>query len=57
MKSKVAAEAAREMNADMHIQALQTRVAPETENVYNAAFWLGLTGDVLIYVVYRFMTY
>lgn len=44
MKSQVAARAAKEMNSEMNLQAWITRVAPETENVYNAVFWEGLTG-------------
>lgn len=47
MKSQVAAQAAKEMNPEMHLQAWVTRVAPETENVYNHVFWDELTGTEL----------
>lgn len=48
MKSQVAAQAAKEMNPEMHIQAWLTRVAPETENVYNHVFWDSLTGTLTL---------
>jgi len=42
MKSVVGAEAARCMNAHLNVEALQDRVGPETENVFNEKFWSSL---------------
>lgn len=41
-KSFVAAEAAREINPAFKVNALQNRVSPETESVFNDTFWSGL---------------
>ncbi|KAL0458496.1 UNVERIFIED_CONTAM: Ubiquitin-activating enzyme E1 2 [Sesamum latifolium] len=41
-KSTVAASAASSINPLLHIEALQNRVGPETENVFNDAFWENL---------------
>ncbi|XP_078180716.1 ubiquitin-activating enzyme E1 2-like [Carex rostrata] len=41
-KSTVAASAARLINANLNIVALQNRVGPETENVFNDEFWENL---------------
>jgi len=41
-KSTVAAEATQRLNPAIRINALQNRVSPETENVFNDAFWEGL---------------
>jgi ubiquitin-activating enzyme E1 len=38
-KSKVAADATRRINPGIHIDALQNRVSPETEAVFNDKFW------------------
>jgi ubiquitin-activating enzyme E1 len=43
-KAAVAAEAARHMNNDINIVTFQDRVSPLTENVFDDAFWLSLTG-------------
>lgn len=45
-KSTVAASAARTINPNLHIEALQNRASPETENVFDDSFWEGL--DVVI---------
>lgn len=45
-KSTVAASAAVSINPHFHIEALQNRASPETENVFNDAFWENL--DVVI---------
>lgn len=45
-KSTVAASAAALINPQFHIQALQNRVGPETENVFDDTFWEKL--DVVI---------
>ena len=42
-KSTVAASAAQTINPCLHIEALQNRVGPETENVFNDAFWENLS--------------
>jgi ubiquitin-activating enzyme E1 len=42
MKSAVGAEAAKKMNAHINVEALQDRVGPETENVFNEKFWNSL---------------
>lgn len=42
-KSTVAASAAAAINPCLNIEALQNRVGPETENVFDDAFWEGLT--------------
>ena len=39
-KSGAAASAARAMNPDMNVCALQSRVSDKTENVFDAAFWV-----------------
>ncbi|XP_072996914.1 ubiquitin-activating enzyme E1 2-like isoform X1 [Typha latifolia] len=41
-KSTVAASAAGSINSSLHIEALQNRACPETENVFNDAFWESL---------------
>ncbi|XP_059626436.1 ubiquitin-activating enzyme E1 1-like [Cornus florida] len=41
-KSTVAASAATAINSRLHIEALQNRVGPETENVFDDAFWENL---------------
>ncbi len=46
MKSQVASAAVKEMNPALNIQAWVTKVATETENVYNVDFWRGLTGEI-----------
>ncbi|XP_073525785.1 LOW QUALITY PROTEIN: uncharacterized protein [Phyllobates terribilis] len=45
-KSTVAASAATSINPHFHIQALQNRASPETENVFDDTFWENL--DVVI---------
>ncbi|PIA37529.1 hypothetical protein AQUCO_03000241v1 [Aquilegia coerulea] len=45
-KSTVAASAASSINSHLHAEALQNRVSPETENVFNDTFWENL--DVVI---------
>ncbi|XWS53372.1 hypothetical protein CRYUN_Cryun11dG0151900 [Craigia yunnanensis] len=42
-KSTVAASAAASINPQLKIEALQNRVGPETESVFNDAFWENLT--------------
>ncbi|KAL3530924.1 hypothetical protein ACH5RR_010246 [Cinchona calisaya] len=42
-KSTVAASAAATINPQLHIEALQNRVSPETENVFDDAFWENLS--------------
>lgn len=41
-KSTIASEAACKLNPRLHINPLQNRVSPETEGVFNDAFWEGL---------------
>ncbi|CAD5184637.1 unnamed protein product [Musa acuminata subsp. malaccensis] len=41
-KSTVAAAAAVSINPDLHIEALQNRASPETENVFDDGFWESL---------------
>ncbi|KAJ4779926.1 ubiquitin-activating enzyme 1 [Rhynchospora pubera] len=45
-KSTVAASAARLINPSLNIAALQNRVGPETENVFNDEFWENLDAVV-----------
>lgn len=45
-KSTVAASVASAINPSLHIEALQNRASPETENVFDDSFWEGL--DVVI---------
>ncbi|XP_078447049.1 ubiquitin-activating enzyme 1 [Wolffia australiana] len=45
-KSTVAASVASTINSKLHIEALQNRVNPETENVFDDSFWEGL--DVVV---------
>eukprot|EP00250_Pteridium_aquilinum_P024603 c29318_g1_i1 orf=171-3329(+) len=45
-KSAVAASAASAINPSLNVQALQNRVSPETETVFDDAFWEGI--DVVI---------
>ncbi|KAJ8620630.1 hypothetical protein MRB53_029159 [Persea americana] len=45
-KSTVAASVAGSINPSLHVEALQNRASPETENVFNDEFWEGL--DVVI---------
>ncbi|KAF7815802.1 ubiquitin-activating enzyme E1 1-like [Senna tora] len=42
-KSTVAASAALSINSSLNIEALQNRVNPETENVFNDTFWENLS--------------
>jgi ubiquitin-activating enzyme E1 len=42
MKSAVGAESARRMNPHLNVEALQDRVGPETENIFNEKFWNSL---------------
>ncbi|XP_057954289.1 ubiquitin-activating enzyme E1 1 isoform X2 [Malania oleifera] len=42
-KSTVAASVAASMNTHLNIEALQNRVGPETENVFDDAFWENLS--------------
>ncbi|XP_071935768.1 ubiquitin-activating enzyme E1 1-like isoform X2 [Coffea arabica] len=42
-KSTVAASSAASINPRLHIEALQNRVGPETENVFDDTFWENLT--------------
>ncbi|UJR08635.1 hypothetical protein I4U23_012894 [Adineta vaga] len=46
MKSKVAAEAVKQMNPSMNITAFVEGVLPETEHIYDDTFFEGLTGVV-----------
>lgn len=46
MKSKVAAEAVKQMNPSMNINAFIEGVLPETENIYNDTFFENLNGVV-----------
>ena len=46
MKSKVAAEAVKQMNPSVNITAFVEGVLPETEHIYNDDFFEGLTGVV-----------
>ncbi|CAM9422602.1 unnamed protein product, partial [Phaeothamnion confervicola] len=41
-KSSAAAAAVRRMNADIHVDAKEALVAPQTENLFPDAFWEGL---------------
>ncbi len=41
-KSKIASDAATKINASFKVNALQNRVSPDTEAVFNDAFWQGL---------------
>ncbi|KAM0895209.1 hypothetical protein ACQ4PT_023978 [Festuca glaucescens] len=45
-KSTVAATAAMGINPKLHVEALQNRASPETENVFNDAFWENLDAVV-----------
>ncbi|KAL5720963.1 E1 ubiquitin-activating enzyme [Ranunculus cassubicifolius] len=45
-KSTVAASVASLINPHLHVEALQNRASPETENVFNDAFWENL--DVVV---------
>ncbi|KAE8809864.1 Ubiquitin-activating enzyme E1 2 [Hordeum vulgare] len=45
-KSTVAATAAMVINPKLHVEALQNRASPETENVFNDAFWENLDAVV-----------
>lgn len=42
-KSTVAASAATVINPHLHVEALQNRASPETENVFDDAFWENLS--------------
>jgi ubiquitin-activating enzyme E1 len=44
LKSEVAGRAAKAMNPDLNLRAMQDKVAPETEEVFDDAFWESLTG-------------
>jgi len=43
MKSTVAATAAIEINGDLKVRSMDQKVAPETEDIFDAAFWEALT--------------
>eukprot|EP00299_Pterocystis_sp_00344_P006152 c1792_g1_i1.p1 GENE.c1792_g1_i1~~c1792_g1_i1.p1 ORF type:complete len:1079 (-),score=297.63 c1792_g1_i1:122-3325(-) len=43
-KSKTAAEVIKTMNPEVNITAMQDRVSPVTENIFNDTFWLNLDG-------------
>lgn len=43
-KSEIAAKAVREMNPQMNITAHQNRLDPESEEVYDYHFFMGLDG-------------
>lgn len=43
-KSVCGSEVAREMNADLNLRTHETKVAPDTENVFDDRFWDSLTG-------------
>ncbi|KAJ1550505.1 hypothetical protein HK096_006584, partial [Nowakowskiella sp. JEL0078] len=43
-KSSTAAEAVKQMNPDLHIQAFQDRVGQDTENIFDDNFWTALSG-------------
>ena len=43
-KSECASEAAKAMNPEFNIQALQERVSPDTEDIFNDGFWSNLDG-------------
>ncbi|CAN0902154.1 Ubiquitin-activating enzyme E1 2 [Linum grandiflorum] len=45
-KSKVAASAAASINPHLKVEALQNRVGPETENVFDGTFWEKLTAVI-----------
>ena len=45
-KSTCATEAAKAINGDFNVTALQNRVSPETEDVFNDKYWQGL--DVVV---------
>lgn len=44
LKSETASKAVRVMNSNMNIKAWSVKVAPETDQVYNLAFWKALDG-------------
>ncbi|CAH8485598.1 unnamed protein product [Dicrocoelium dendriticum] len=44
MKATVAAATVKKINPEMHIDAHENRVGPETENIYNDEFFEGLDG-------------
>ena len=46
MKSKVAAEAVKGMNPSVNINSFVEGVSPDTEHIYDDAFFEGLTGVV-----------
>ncbi|GBG26662.1 Ubiquitin-activating enzyme, putative [Hondaea fermentalgiana] len=46
MKSVVAADQARNMNPDFEVKAMESKVAPDTENLFNDAFWAGM--DIVV---------
>ena len=48
-KSTVAAEAAQAINPALRVRALQNRVSPDTEDVFDDAFWSQL--DVVVRAV------
>ncbi len=51
-KSSVASDATKALNPAIHIQALQNRVSPETEGVFNDNFWgkLDVVSDMCVFV-------
>lgn len=46
LKSEAAARAIKAMNPDLNIESHSNRVGREMENVYNDAFWKGLSGAI-----------
>jgi len=50
-KSTVAATAASTINSGLHVEALQNRVSPETENVFNDAFLERLDCVVMLWTM------
>lgn len=47
-KSTVAASAAGTIISNLHVEALQNRASPETENVFDDAFWESLDINVAL---------
>ena len=50
-KSTVAAEAAMAINPALRVRALQNRVSPDTEDVFDDAFWGSL--DMVCFHTYK----
>jgi ubiquitin-activating enzyme E1 len=61
MKSTAAAKAVLKMNPSVNAQSAANRVCPESENVYNDAFWQKLDGCITaldnVYVVQLFFCF